>query len=121
MSQGLTLEQVLKSGLGDATLVALVWKDDDLVVTFGLSYGDPWPERLSLRFARVSNLRVDIEFGEYVGSPLLFEAAFTNPSPNRWDVSLDFGAAPEGAITLLCTDILLEDADPSPKPEPPDR
>lgn len=108
MSKNVTLEDILQSGLGDASLGALVWEGDDLIITLELPYSDPRRECLSLCFAYTSNLRVDIDFRDYVGLPLLFEATFTRQASNRWEVVLNFGAAPEGSITFKCNDIRLE-------------
>lgn len=103
------LIELLESGLSDFRLTGLQWvnKGEDLVLTLREpgrnSAGDT-----SLSFRWVTDLRVDLDFGEYLGAPLIFNAIFKSNSTKTWSCELTFGAAPNGAIRFQCSDIFLE-------------
>lgn len=58
-----------------------------------------------LRFEFVTNLRIDMDFGKMAGEALLWDAEAKQISESDWQISLDFGGAPEGSITFACSDI----------------
>jgi hypothetical protein len=96
------VRRVFEQGLGDAEVVSISWVNDDLLFDFLLP-GDP-TEYLGLRFTAIARLRIGIDFGDYVGKPLLFSAELQEVK-TWWKVIFKFGAAPEGSIEFECNDV----------------
>lgn len=99
------LKEILDSGLGDYSLLSIEWTNGGHDLTFKLS--SPREETLSLRFLWVFSLNIDIDFGQYSGSPLIFEAHFEPCLNSEWKAILQFGIAPEGHIQFQCHRIEL--------------
>ena len=107
------VRRVFEQGLGDAEVVSISWENYDLLLDLLLP-GDP-EEYLGLRFTEIARLRIDIDFGNYVGKPLLFSAE-VQEAKTRWKVIFNFGAAPDGSIKFECNDINLR----TPRPKASD-
>jgi len=58
-----------------------------------------------LLFAYVTSLRLDLDFGEYMGTPLLFGCEVEQLPDERLAVRFDFGAAPDGHISFECNEV----------------
>jgi len=98
-----TIRQILERGLGDERVRSISWANDDLLVDLALPSR---PERnLCLRFVAIARLRIDLDYGEYVGLPLLFSAEAHELEPGRWKILFEFGAAPDGKIEFECEGI----------------
>jgi hypothetical protein len=89
--------------LGDARVQSISWTDADLVLDLALP--NPVGRHLRLCFEQVSRLRVDLDYGEYVGQPLLFAADAEKIEGSLLKVTLEFGAAPDGRIEFVCNSI----------------
>ena len=102
------LKEILENGLSDFRLCSFEWSEneDDICIQFKEKFKNK-TNYVTLLFVWVSNLTVEIEFGDYVGAPLLFESMFKELQKHRWSVILNFGAAPEGSISFECNDIKL--------------
>lgn len=97
------IRQVFERGLGDARVQSVTWSDEDLVIDLilpGLS-----PRNFNLRFKAVSHLRIDLDYGGYVGEPLLFSAEAKKVESSGWKVIFQFGVAPDGKIEFECGEI----------------
>ncbi len=97
------IRQVVEQGLGDAKVRSVSWTDDDLLLDLALP-GLP-VRSLCLCFKLITHLRMDFDYGEYVGQPLLFSGEVQEIENGRWKVRFDFGAAPEGRIEFECDHI----------------
>lgn len=100
--------ELLHGGLSDARLRSLGWSDDgsDMLLEFDKPGRDA--RRVTVRFAWATNCHISLDFGEYSGAPLVFEARTTKLPPDRYLVEIVFGAAPEGSIQCECNAIVFE-------------
>jgi hypothetical protein len=98
------VRQAFEQGLGDAKVRSISWTDDDLLLNLALP-GLP-VRNLCLCFKMIAHLKMDFDYGEYVGQPLLFSAEAKEMESGSWAVRFDFGAAPEGKIEFECNEIL---------------
>jgi hypothetical protein len=87
------------SGLGDARVATLSWIANDLRVDFLLPDRD---STHSLVFRYVTRLKIDLDYGEHIGEPLLFDATVKVLETRQLAVALTFGAAPNGEIVFEC-------------------
>lgn len=53
------------------------------------------------------HLRIDLDYGEYQGPPLLFSLE-SRIEETGFKVIMQFGVAPEGSITFNCNDVSLD-------------
>lgn len=91
-------------GLGDAKVRSIAWTDDDLVIELVLPADGSTGRVTRFQFRAVADLRIDMDYGVYVGQPLLFDAVATRTATG-WTVKFEFGAAPEGMISFECSAI----------------
>jgi hypothetical protein len=92
-----TFEELVATGLGDWILIALRWPDRD---TLGAHLLAPDGSReVEVFFHAISDLVVTMDFGVYVGRPLLFEVV-VEPIRNGKRCELVFSAQPEGRIAF---------------------
>lgn len=97
------IRQAFEHGLGDARVRLISWTEDDLVLDLVLP---SLPVRtLRVCFKMIARLRIDFDYGEYVGQPLLFSAAAQEIETGRWTVRFEFGGAPEGLLEFECREI----------------
>lgn len=101
-----TIRQAFERGLGDARVRSVSWTEDDLVLDLALPGHSG--RVLCLCFGMVSRLRIDLDYGEYVGQPLLLSAEAQEIGSGRWKVRFVFGAAPDGRIEFECNEISEE-------------
>jgi hypothetical protein len=95
--------RVFEWELGDARVQSISWTDADLVLDLALP--NPVGRRLRLCFEQVSRLRVDLDYGEYVGQPLLFAADAERLESRLLKVTFEFGAVPDGRVEFVCNSI----------------
>ena len=100
-----TVQDIFQSELGDARLLTISWIDHDLVLELSLSVMDPSVKNLRLHCKSVSELRLDLNFGDLTGSPLLWSASAHQLDSGIWEVLLDFAGAPQGQIEFECIEI----------------
>jgi len=102
-----TVDQLLAARLGDYRLLTMAWVNNgENLVVFLSKVNTDWV--LKIIFVWATQVRLDLDFGEMFGEPLLFEASFTLVEAGRWSVRLDFAGAPAGLLTLACNDILVK-------------
>ena len=98
------LEDLLRDGLGDCRLNQLRFTEggENLCISFERPgrEGD-----LCVEFVWVVGLRVELNFGDYQGSPLVGTSTFTRLDRDRWSVVIEFSPAPEGCIVLECNEV----------------
>jgi len=100
------VRKMFNDGIGDARVRSISWREDDLVIELVLPPGRPETPSLILCCRNACNVRIDMDFGEYIGSPLLFDTE-VEPIDNRgWAIRFEFGNAPEGEISLQCTEVV---------------
>lgn len=97
------IQRAFEQGLGDAEVRAISWTDDDLLLNLDLP-GLP-VRNLCLCFKMIAKLKLDFDFGDYVGRPLVFSAEAQEIGNGKWEVRFGFGVAPEGTIEFECTEI----------------
>lgn len=98
------IHQRFEQGLGDAKVCSITWTDEDLILELDVP-GKP-PQPLRLLFRTVSHVLVDLEYGAYVGQPLLYSAAASQAANGRWMVQFQFGVSPDGKIEFECAEIV---------------
>jgi hypothetical protein len=102
------LQTIIDNGLGDYRFKSLSWteSEDDIVIVFREIHNNDISD-ICILFTYVRCLVIDIDFGVYSGSPLLYESVFNKLSENSWSIILNFGVAPEGYISFECSDISI--------------
>jgi hypothetical protein len=107
---------IIADGLSDWILKSFTWSLDgnDLELELlppgcdsGSQVSGTRSKALRLRFAWSRKLRVNLDFGGYMGAPLLFRSQAEDVGNNSWLVRFEFGAAPEGFIEFYCDAITL--------------
>jgi hypothetical protein len=99
------VDSFLKAGLADFSLTELRWENRGQDLILGLV--SPSDVSVFLRFLWVSNLTLDMTFRDYGGPPFLFESLFKRNDNDTWEVVLDFGGRPKGAIHFDCNQVEL--------------
>ena len=93
--------------LGDARLIGLEWGDDG-DVRLSLWPAGTESDKLIVLLCRWStDVRINLDFGNLSGPPLLWEAHLAVLETKRWRLVLDFGGSPSGAIELECNGVEL--------------
>ena len=104
----MSLDDILRSGLGDFRLQTIHWADSGNDVVLSLvpppRYGT---ESISLKFRWVTELDFNLAFNNLMGMPMLWEASFNRTGEWKWEVCFDFAGAPQGMITFNCNAIEL--------------
>jgi hypothetical protein len=95
-------DSVFDAGFSDFRLRAVSWAENGKDVFFRL---DPRStgQQIEVCFVWVYDLRVLLEYGEYVGSPLIHETSFVQMSDGGMRVHFGFSPCPKGAIDFKCT------------------
>jgi hypothetical protein len=55
----------------------------------------------------ITDLVVDLEYGDFIGPPSIYQLTVTGLSTQGWRVELDFRASPDGLIRFQCNDMTL--------------
>jgi hypothetical protein len=97
------LQNDFRRSLGDARVRSISWDNNDVVFDLLCSAAPQLPRKLRLR--AVSRVRIDMDFGDYVGLPLVYSGAVRGLDRGHWAVQIDFGAAPEGGFACECVGI----------------
>ncbi len=97
------LQYIINDGLGDSQITEFGWSlsGEDLWIKLLLPDGT----FLKITFIWVTSLLIDMNFGEYFGTPLVYSTKFTNIDQKRWHVKIELGVSPEGQISFECNDI----------------
>ena len=100
------LDPRLQHGLGDHRLSRLGWSPngEDLRLTFQ----KPGGGQVIVTASWATEIRIDIDFGEYSGMPLVFESHVDHTERRGLHFRVEFGAAPEGYISCRCTSLVIE-------------
>ena len=104
------VRKLFDEGLSDSRIRSVSWRDDDLVVELALPPGHAEEPSFFLRGRNATNVKIDLDFGSYVGSPLLFEAKAEPIGTTGWLIRFEFGGAPDGEISFWCSDVVLEES-----------
>lgn len=103
------VQKMFDDGMSDARLRSVCWRGDDLVIELVRPPDRPEKQGITLSCLNACNVKIDIDFGHYVGSPLLFEAKAEAIGTTGWVIQFEFGGAPDGAISFRCTDVVLQE------------
>jgi hypothetical protein len=106
------IEQTINQHLGDAEVLSISWTKEDLYVSFNIRGRGNTSSVLNLCFKWITHLKIDLDYGGYVGPPLLFSAEAKKGENAIVRVIMEFGAAPNGLIRFDCNDI-TEGTDPN--------
>jgi hypothetical protein len=90
--------------LGDAKVRSIAWTDEDLVIEFSLPGQVTRTRQLSFKWVR--HVKINLDYGDYVGQPLLFSVEAKQEENGTSRIRLEFGAAPEGEISFECNEIV---------------
>jgi hypothetical protein len=100
------LETVQHHGLGDHHLMDLGWTVEPPGLKLLLSRDVQEGEIVELRFAWVSDLKVNLDFSEYDGIPFVFESELKKLENDMgWRFTLTFDGTPVGEISLTCSEV----------------
>jgi hypothetical protein len=97
-------KRIFSDGIGDGRVRAIAWRDEHLLLDLDLPEGSV-VSVVRFRFEWVMRLRIELDYGEYGGYPLIFQAVAKPLKHNRWQVLFEFGVAPDGRIEFECNDI----------------
>ena len=100
------VRKMFDQGLGDARVRSISWQGDDLTIELALPPARAEQPSLLLCFRNSSHVRIDLDFGEYIEAPLLFGAEAEPIESRGWMIRFEFGGAPDGEITLQCTEVI---------------
>lgn len=103
-----SVRKMLDDGIGDARVRSVSWRGDDFIIELALPPDSPERRSLFLCCRRACNVKIDMDFGEYIGSPLLFGVEVERIDNRGWAMQFEFGGAPDGEISLHCTDVVQE-------------
>jgi hypothetical protein len=95
---------ILGYSLGDARIKSVSWTDNDIKITL-LIYSEKQMNSISFIFHNTSKLTINMDFGVYIGMPLIFSADKKECLDSKTLVMIEFGAAPEGYISFECDKI----------------
>jgi hypothetical protein len=65
----------------------------------------PTASRLSAGY--VTNLAVNLEYGDFMGAPPIYGINITDLPAERWKVEVEFLGTPDGLITFECNELAL--------------
>jgi hypothetical protein len=101
-----TIDQITEGGLGDCRLCELRWSQDgqDVYLAFHTPAGKP----LTVKATWATEVQIDVDFGTYSGMPLVFDSDVVVLDDGSIRLRVDFGAAPEGFISLRCNQLDIE-------------
>lgn len=68
--------------------------------------GEPTESRLCGR--SVTDLVIDLQYGDFVGTPSIYQLNVARLPTGRWKVIVDFIASPDGIISFECDDVSLQ-------------
>ena len=100
-----TVRAMLENELGDGKVAGISWTEEDLIIHVCLQRHGHVARDHVLLFTMVSGVRIDLDYGVYVGQPLIFSVTADEIDNDRWKVRFEFGAAPDGSIEFECSDI----------------
>src|SRR5215208_6602202 len=114
MSKSYPADIVATFGFHDSRLISIAWSDNDQDLTFFLTWlpplrldvvcpTGPTPSRLMAVYA--TDLIFDIEFGDLIGAPRIYDVTLDVLSNGRKKVTMNFLALPQGFIEFECNDI----------------
>jgi len=97
--------ELIDRGMGDCQVQSISWlpNQEDIQIEFSLTkelieiYKQ---ESISMHFTWASNLKIEMGFGDYIGMGLIWEVNFMKQLNNSWNVSIEFGGTPKGAISF---------------------
>jgi hypothetical protein len=107
-------DQVAKFTFHDSRLTSILWSGEDVIFSLtwlpplGLDIDcpkGPTPSRLVTRYT--TDLAFDIEFGDLIGAPSIYDLTMEPLPHDRWKVFISFLALPDGFIRFECNDIML--------------
>ena len=99
-----TLDEIVARGLGDASVRGFRWIDEN--PTFVISLEVPaFPTKiLHLHFAWPAGLTIQMDFGDYLGQALVFDAQLHVEGAKK-SFEIFFEAAPQGLLALSFNDV----------------
>jgi len=103
------LEELNRMNLGDHRVRSISWSEsgDDFSINL-VGPGSP-TRQVTLTFVWTTELAMKMCFGTYSGLPLVSDVSFApRSSATGYIVRVEFGAAPEGVIELVCDQVRVE-------------
>ncbi len=100
------VRKIFDQGLGDARVRSISWQGDDFMIELALPPARAEQPSLFLCFRNSSQIRIDMDFGEYIEAPLLFGAEAELIDNRGWSIRFEFGGAPDGEISFQCTEVI---------------
>lgn len=98
--------KMFEQGLGDARVRSISWQGDDLTIELALPPARDEQPSLFLCFRNSCHVRINMDFEDLIGSPLLFSAEAEPIDSRGWTIRLEFEGAPKGEISLQCTEVV---------------
>ena len=89
-------------GLGDARLLAIEWRGQDLLLRFGSPSIGGVMERRPFLLVEAREVEFALSFGSLIGEPLVWEATMQRAESGLVDTVVDFAGAPAGQIRCTC-------------------
>ncbi len=92
-----TIDDAVKSGMGDWTIERIVWKDN---ATFQIVFYDTSGHLVDAVFYGIRRFKAEMDFEGFVGLPLIFSAA-NERIASDFSFALEFGGQPDGQLSFL--------------------
>jgi len=104
----------------DSCIHEIIWLNDGQDISLTITWLPPLElleekagEILSLlRFVWVSDLKISIDYEDFMGAPSIYNIVFEELGHKRWKVVFEFRGSPKGEISFECNDISLFIKDP---------
>jgi hypothetical protein len=109
-------KEVQEISFHDSLIDEIKWLNNGQDITFSITWLPPadWcpgtkDSKITslLKFVWVSDLKIDIDFEDFVGSPSIYNIDIEDISHARWKVLIEFLGAPKGEIGFECNQVSL--------------
>lgn len=99
-------EELIAHQLGDHRVTSIAWSDDGKNLLLAVRPPGEIDGRVVIEFVWATNVRIDLDFGTYLGEALVWEGRVEAiPDSDRRSVRIDFGGTPRGFIRVVCNEV----------------
>jgi hypothetical protein len=108
----MNLETAQREGFGDHYLMNVAWTEEPPGLKLLLSSPeDPDRRIVEISFSWVSNLKINLDFSEYDGTPFVFQSELKELEKG-WSFTLTFEGTPVGELSLTCAEVRVGELAP---------
>lgn len=109
-------DEVAALSFHDSLLTGLTWQHDGKDLVLSLDWLPPQDSAIQcpkskvpavLACTYVSDFVVELDFGEFMGWPSIYELVLESLPHDRWSVRMEFRSNPSGQLRFECNDLKL--------------